>query len=335
MLRRGGGGAGAPDLGGFALVINSALCYSTLGVFAKIAFASQMRLGPLLATRFTLAAACLWAMVLLSPGGRAAIPRLDRRHALALLVCGIFGYAGQAAIFFSALRWISASLTVVLLYTCPAFLALIVWGTTGRRPGGARLAAIALAMGGTYLSAAPRLGGEGAAGAALAVLAGLWYACFLLLLYRLTPGVPGLVSGALVITGAAIAFDAAVLATGDYAPPADAPQWMAILGLVVVSTLMSFVLFINGLKRVGPQVASILSTFEPLGTLLIAAIVLGERLTATQSAGAALVIGAAFVLATTAAGAARPAGPAPMVAGASSSGGADASAGGAAAAVPD
>ncbi len=54
-----------------------------------------------------------------------------------------------------------------------------------------------------------------------------------------------------------------------------------------------------GLKRVGPEVAAILSTFEPLGTLVLAFVILGERLAPLQWFGAALIIGAAFVLART------------------------------------
>ena len=71
------------------------------------------------------------------------------------------------------------------------------------------------------------------------------------------------------------------------------------LGIVLSAAVFGFVLFVAGLKRVGPQAASVLSTFEPIGTILLAAIVLGERLRGAQWAGAALIIGAAFVLAST------------------------------------
>ena len=290
------------DAGGFALVILSAFCYSSLPIFGKIAFAADASLTPLLATRFALAAVFLWGMVLLSPRRRRAARRLDKRHAAGLLLWGVFGYAGQAGIFFTALRSVSASMAVVLLYTCPAFLALILWGLTRRRPGGAQLAAIGLALAGVFLCASPRFDGGSVSGLGLAVLAGLWYACFLLMLNRLTPGVPGVLSGCLIITGAALAFGALALIQGRFFIPASTAGWGSLAGMIVISTLMAFVLFINGLKRVGPQVAAILSTFEPLGTLLIAGVFLGERLVPAQIGGAAMIIGAAFVLTTTLAG---------------------------------
>jgi len=107
-------------------------------------------------------------------------------------------------------------------------------------------------------------------------------------------------SGTRPSSSAAFAFTAATLIRGGgFLVPRGAAAWGSVLGIVLSATVFGFVLFVAGLKRVGPQVASVLSTFEPIGTLLLAAIFLGERLRGTQWAGAALIIGAAFVLAST------------------------------------
>ena len=271
-----------------------------LSIFGKIALSLGLPILPLLATRFLLGGIILWVWVLLSRASREAMWRLPRRRARGLFAWGVLGFSGQSALFFTALRRIPASLTEVLLYTCPAFLALMLWGITRRRPGGSRLAAIALALGGTWLCAGPIDGVVDARGALLATLSGLWYAAFLIWMHRLTPGIPGPVSGALIISGAATAFSVATLVHGGgFLVPHDALAWGSVLGIVLSSTVFGLVLFVAGLKRVGPQTASVLSTFEPLGTLLLAAIFLHERLQGTQWIGAALIIGAAFVLAST------------------------------------
>ena len=286
-------------LTGMVLVIVSALCYSSLGILAKIAFAAGLDILSMLATRFTLGALALWLWILLVPSLRRAVVLLPGRRALGLLLWGIAGFAGQSTLFFCSLRLIPASLAQVLLYTCPAFLALILWARTGRRPSAARFAAIALALAGTFLCAGP-LGGEvSGSGVGLAIFAGLWYATFLIGLHRLTPGTPAALSGALIISGAALAYDLVAVASGRYRAPAGAEAWTAIAGMVLTATVFGFALFVSGLKRVGPQVASILSTFEPLGTLVLAAVFLGERLLAPQWAGAAMIIGAGATLAAT------------------------------------
>jgi drug/metabolite transporter (DMT)-like permease len=290
----------SPDRGGYALIISSAFCYSLLSIFGKFALSLGPPLPALLATRFLISAIILWLWVLGVRAYRQASSRVPRRRRAALFVWGVAGYAGQSALFFLALKRIPAGLTEVLLYTCPAFLALMLWGTSRRRPQSSRLAAIALAMIGVWLCAGRISGAADAAGAALAILSGLWYAAFLIWMHRLTPGIPGAVSGAYIITGAAFSFSAASLLLGTgFLWPRTAAEWGSMAGLVLSSTVFGFVLFVAGLKRVGPQVASVLSTFEPLGTLLLAAILLGERLAPLQWAGAALIIGAAFVLAAT------------------------------------
>jgi len=285
------------DLIGFALVVVSAFCYSALSIFGKLAYAEGLTLPSLLSTRFTLGAAILWTWVALVPRLRRAAAALPRRRAAGLLLWGVFGYAGQAVLFFAALRVIPASLTEVLLYTMPAFVAVITWARTGRRPETWRLVAIALALTGTTLCAGPIEGLAHAGGTALALVAAVWYASFLIALHRLTHGLPGVLSSAVIITGAAAVCDFGVLVPGWFELPHSAAAWGALVGTVLSSTVFGFVLYVAGIKRVGPHITSILSTFEPLGTILLAALFLGERLLPLQWGGAALIIAAAFILA--------------------------------------
>jgi drug/metabolite transporter (DMT)-like permease len=61
-------------------------------------------------------------------------------------------------------------------------------------------------------------------------------------------------------------------------------------------------LFFAGLKRVGPTSASILSTAEPVTTVVLAFLAFGESLGPVQLVGGALVLAAALVLSVRAQG---------------------------------
>lgn len=279
---------------GGALVVLSALCYASLGILGKVAFDAGMTVRSLMATRFVAAAVALQAL-------QASVPALRRAAREApkgagLLVWGGCGLAGQAALFFGSLKFVSASLAEVLLYTCPAWLALMLWCATRRRPGAPVLAAIACALGGTWLAAAPSLEGASRAGVILGLLAGVWYAAFLLALARLSAAVHPFVATTRVVTGAACAWCLAAIVFG-FAPPGDPRAWRAIALMVLLPTLGGFTLFVAGMRKTGPQTASILSNFEPLGTLALAAFLLGERLRPGQWAGTALILLAAVFLA--------------------------------------
>ena len=82
--------------------------------------------------------------------------------------------------------------------------------------------------------------------------------------------------------------------------PARSPRagWGWLLGLAVVSTVAAVSLFFAGLRRVGPTSAAILSTAEPVVTVILAFLVFGELLGPLQLLGGGLVIVAVLVLAS-------------------------------------
>ena len=282
------------DPAGAAFVVLSALCYASLGILGKVAFAAGMTLPSLMATRFVAATAALRGIQATVPALRRAAREAPR--GAGLFLCGGFGLAGQAALFFGSLRFLSASLAEVLLYTCPAWLALILWAATRKRPQALVLAASACALAGTWFAAAPDLTGASRLGVFLGLAAGIWYAAFLLALARLSAPVHPWVATTRVVTGAACAWVVAALVAG-ISWPHDPAAWLAVALMVLLPTLGGITLFVIGMRRIGPQIASILSTFEPVGTLVLAAILLGERLRPGQWTGTALILAAALLLA--------------------------------------
>jgi drug/metabolite transporter (DMT)-like permease len=104
------------------------------------------------------------------------------------------------------------------------------------------------------------------------------------------------VLSALVLAGATASFAVAGVVSGtlDLALGADAWLWLVLIALV--STVVAVSAFFAGLRRVGPSEAAILSTFEPIVTVALAFVVLGERLSGPQLFGGALVLAAVIVL---------------------------------------
>ncbi|MBA2347104.1 MAG: EamA family transporter [Solirubrobacterales bacterium] len=76
--------------------------------------------------------------------------------------------------------------------------------------------------------------------------------------------------------------------------PEPGPVWLVLTGLFSVTAILGF---FAGLRRVGPSAASILSTAEPVTTVVLAVAVLGDRLSPAQLAGGALVLAAVAALA--------------------------------------
>jgi drug/metabolite transporter (DMT)-like permease len=273
------------------LCLLSAACFGAMAIFGKLAYDADIGVGDLLLVRFALAAVLLLALA----SARGAWRGIPRRGVLAGLGMGAIGYAAQSGLFFGALERMDASLLALILYVYPATVLLAAVALGRERATPRRIAALAVALAGValvLLGAAS--GGVDALGAAMGFAAALTYTAYILVGDRVA--VPPLALAALVCTGATMTFALATIPRGGPDLAFSADGWLAIAGIVLVSTVGAILLFFAGLARVGPSAASILSTLEPVVTVALAAAAFGESLSPLQLLGGTLVLSAVVVM---------------------------------------
>jgi drug/metabolite transporter (DMT)-like permease len=279
------------------MCIGSGAAFGAMAIFAKLAYGEGATVGTLLATRFTIAAALFWAIVLARDGVEPAVA-LRRRDVAAGLALGGCAYSLQSGLYFSALTRIDASLLALLLYTFPAMVALAAVALGRERMTARRAGALTLALGGGALVVTGAgVGSLDGLGTALGLGAAIVYSSYILISDGVVGRVPPLALAALVCTGAAVTLTLGSLAVGEYRPgELSLAGWGWIGLLAVFSTVGAIALFFAGLKRVGPTAAAILATVEPLVTVLLAFAVFGETLGPLQLCGGMLVLSAVVVL---------------------------------------
>jgi drug/metabolite transporter (DMT)-like permease len=282
---------------GALLCLASAVAFGAMAIFGKLAFAHGVTAWTLLTVRFVVAAGVLWA-VAAARGAVAGLRALPRRDVLLALGLGACGYAAQATCYFLALQRIEASLLALLLYTFPAIVTVAAVVLGRERLVARRVVALALvSIGLALVLAAAGTGSLEGLGVALALAAAVVYSTYILVSDGVSRRVPALSLATLVCTGAAASLTLGTVAAGALHPGAvSVAGWVWLACLSVVSTVGAIVMFFAGLARVGPTTASILSTVEPVVTVGIAFAVFGERLSAVQLAGGALVLTAVLVL---------------------------------------
>jgi drug/metabolite transporter (DMT)-like permease len=279
---------------GTLLCLGSAASFGTMAIFGKLAYDEGATAGTLLAVRFALAAGLLWLLVL-SCGAVTELRAVGRRAVAVAVALGAFGYAAQAGTYFVALERIDASLLSLLIYTFPAIVAVAAIGLGRERADRRRLAAVGVASAGLGLTLAGAGAGPiDAVGMALGLAAAVIYSAYILVSEGVVGDMGPLVLAALVCTSAALTLTAGAGLAGELRPDdVTALGWGWLAGIAVVSTVAAIGLFFAGLERVGPTSASILSTVEPLVTVLLAFVAFGETLTSVQLLGGALVLGGA------------------------------------------
>ena len=275
--------------GGTLFCLASGAAFGAMAVFGKLAYDEGATVGTLLAVRFSLAAALFWVLVPLHE--LRALGARDVRAGLALGACG---YALQAGCYFVALGRIDASLLALLLYTFPALVAAAAVALGRERFGSRHVIAVFLATGGLTLAiAGAGTGALDAWGVALGLGAAVVYSVYILVSDGVAGRMQPRVLATLVCTGAAGTLIAGSAALGELQlGELTGAGWAWMACLAIVSTVAAITLFFAGLERVGPTSAAILSTVEPLVTVMLAFLVFGERLGTLQLLGGMLVLAA-------------------------------------------
>jgi len=276
---------------GVALVVGSAVCFGSLGIFGKLAYRLGLSTPQLLSYRFAVAAVLLWLAALVTRQGR-----IPRHNIIGLVVMGGAGYVGQSGSYFSALHFIPASINALLLYAYPVVVTLLAARLFGEALGRMKLAAVGLAFVGTLLVIDVQLHAAPLIGIVLGLGSAAFYSGYILFGSRLLPGLPPVPSTAVIMTSAAIVWSGYALVTGQLAVDWTPPRAGLIAAFALVGTAVPILTFILGLRLVGASRAAILSTFEPASTVLLAVVVLGETGSPVQYVGGALILASVLVL---------------------------------------
>lgn len=283
----------SPRTAGVLLALTSASGFGVMPVLTKVVYDDGAGPVGVLSVRFTVAALIL--LVLARIRGE-ALPRGRQLRDLALL--GGVGYVVESLCYFAALTRISAGLTALLLYLYPALVVVLSAVVLRHRPGRVAITCVVVATLGTALTIGPVAGGQ-AIGVALGLAAAAAYAVYIVVSSTAMKGVGPLATSAVVMGACGLVYDA--LAVGTRAAlPSSAGAWLALAGVTVLGTVVAVATFFAALALLGPSDTAVLSTMEPVVSVGVAALALGESLSAVQLAGGVLVIAAVVVLARTA-----------------------------------
>lgn len=275
---------------GFWWIVLSAAGFGAMAIFAKLAYRDGVTLSTMLFLRFAIAGTLLagWGML---QGMR--WPR--GRNLLWLVAMGGIGYVGQSFGYFAALQYASAGLVALLLYLYPAIVVVLSALIYRQRIGRGRGWAVAVALAGTALTVGGDLASE-APGIVLGIAAAFIYSAYILAGAGVMPRVGAQAAATVVMLSAACVYGVMAFGNG-LVLPATATGWGAVLAIALFSTLLAILGFFKGLEKLGAADASTLSTLEPLITLGLAALILGEAVSPLQLGGGILILAAVIYLA--------------------------------------
>jgi drug/metabolite transporter (DMT)-like permease len=225
------------------------------------------------------------------------------RERVPLWIAGVM-FAADLTFWHHSIEAVGAGLATVLGNTQVVLVALLAWAVLGERPGRRVLAALPVVLVGIVLiSGALEQGGYGrdpAAGAVFGVLTGLTYAGFILVLRhssadRRPPAGPLFD----VTLAAALTTLAGGLVIGDLdlVPVWPGHAWLVVLALT--SQVLGWLVISVSLPRLPAALASMLLTIQPIGSVILGAIIFAEAPSGLQIVGVAALLSGLVAVART------------------------------------
>ncbi|MFN8454752.1 MAG: DMT family transporter [Anaerolineae bacterium] len=270
----------------------SAMSFGSAVVFIRYAF--QVGVTPITAAflRFTLAALML---VILLSASRGWSP-ISARRAIILIGLGVFMYTTAGVTWLTAFSLIPAWLVSLIIALHPLIVTLGSWLFLRERLRWPQLLALlTVLLGSACLFWRPF---EGAAwtGIWLMLLNVVVSAAYLLIGQRWTRDLPPLTSTIWLVSGG-------MLGTLTYGllfkqlSFAFAPSgWFWMVLFAAVSTVLAVSMLWWGINLIGPSRTAILGSFEPVFSIVLAVLLLGESLQPLQVAGGVLILVGMFLV---------------------------------------
>jgi drug/metabolite transporter (DMT)-like permease len=277
---------------GVYLIVLSAIGFGVMPIFALYAYQSSINVTTLLLIRFFLSTIIFFSFLWIT--GKKI--KLTSSQILALFVLGGIFYTLQSTLYFTALRFISPSLTALLFYTYPIIVSLLSFLIANERLTKRHIFAIIMTTLGLILVLGMPSAKINLIGILLAFGAALVYSGYILLGDRLVQQVPAIISSGFVTFFATLSFLVICLSTQTFRFDFGMKAWFPMLGIILFSTIMAISTFFKGLELTGPTTASILSTLEPLVTIGFSIILFHERLTGYQLLGSLAVVSGAIIV---------------------------------------
>lgn len=225
----------------------------------------------------------------------------ERKDVIWLIAFGLAGLLLCQYTFLAAIKYSNSATATVLQSLNVVLMAIVMAVWNRKRMSRIQIAAIILAVSGTYLIATkgnPVSMDISAKGLIFGILAAIGVVIYTLL------SRPIIASwGNLTITGWGMLIGGSVLffLTRAWIFPTnlELPAWIIIAVIVIIGTAVGFSVFLESVKYIGPVKSTLLGCLEPASATILSALVLGTRFTVVELIGFVLVVGTVFLSVST------------------------------------
>ena len=276
-------------MAGLSIAIGAGLAYACAIVTARLSYDHGANLVTIAAARYSLLACVLW-LLLRASGERLNMPaRVVREGLLAGVIAVV-----TTATYLASVAYIPVSLGTLLFYTHPLVTVFLASWFLGVRSNRMEIVATVVATVGLAVVLRVSFESLNPVGLACAAVASITAAVVFVMSSRTMRSVDPMRYTLLIAVAAALVACGAALIPGMASVPHSAAGW-SLLGASVGFNVFGLLGMFLAVRHIGPVATPMVLNLEPVTASVLAVVVIGETLTATQWSGAAVVIGSVLV----------------------------------------
>ncbi len=273
------------------LVALSGVLYGFMGYLGTAIIANNMSITTMLFWRFAVASAWMLLFVLYKQKSQPLFAT-HKATLLAMFMLGATGYAGSSAFFFIASSYIGTGLAMVVFFSYPIIIAAAGWLLHKKALSLFTMLMLLVMTTGLILLRDSSHDAFSILGILFGLASALGYGFYVVASKRFSSTITN--SNAItmmVCLGSASLFLLWACLDNSFTVPSSLKSWAYLLVLGILATAIPIQLMLVGLKYISSMRAAIISVLEPLVTLAVGLVLMGETITHTQIVGVMLLLG--------------------------------------------
>ncbi|WP_298846228.1 DMT family transporter [Clostridium sp.] len=278
---------------GILYIILSASAFGIMPILAKLSYRGGSNTYSTLFLRFLFAA----IMLLYYLKTKGISMKLTKKQAILIIIIGVFGFTLATSSLYLSYNYISVGMSSMIFYIYPSIVTILAYVVYKEKIYSRKTISLIISLMGIYILIDKASVSFNIKGIILALIAAVLYSLYVLgASHKEFKSINSYVLTFYISCASAIVMFIAAKSTNNFNIHISFYALVAILLIAFISTVVALMAFLEGVRLIGPSKASILSTIEPIVSLILGIIILGEPISSRIIIGSIMIVLSVVIL---------------------------------------
>lgn len=272
---------------GILYIIISSVSFGVMPILAKLSYKGGANSISTIALRFTFAS----VIMLFYIRNQNLSLKLNKNQLRRIIFLGVVGYSMTSILLFTSYNYIDVGIAGMILYTYPLIVMILSMVIYKEKFRTKKFSCLLLSIIGIFAMLDIKSGNISTLGVILVLIAALCYAIYILGVSNDNlKNLNSYVITFYISVISAVMSGGLGIITHSFNHKINFYGIIAIILIAFISTVIALMTFLKGVKLIGPTNSAIFSSLEPIVSLILGVIVLGESVSFNVILGSALII---------------------------------------------